>query len=542
MKKIFLIIPLLFGLLALFLFLSDQFERVDKAEEIALYECTSRFPLRFSYTDSITGKVVRKKADLDEDNNNRANFQGLKINQIPKNLFKKTFCIQQMNLSNNRLSTIPTAIQDLSEIRLLSLSNNWIKTIPFNAFSQNEHLNMLYLDGNYLQTLDLSTFVSIPFVSLNTNEIDTILPMNSHNRGFINHLDLNYNELDVVDLEIFKSIDSVSLALNNIKEIRPVSDDNSNRMINLNLKDNQLYRFPRAVQSLTQLRTLNLDGNHIGADPTFNELPFDQFKTIRHLILSGNRFTRFPKELGKLPQLGILNLNGNQIKGTVLFSGFNQLYELKITDQLIEHFVIDPASLLSLYELNFRENRISTFEVKEENTVLQRLDLQNNRLSFLPSSITKLKELEYLNLSKNKMKTLRNLTGLANLQELDLSRNSFAQIPLLYSNEPKNSFRVDLSANRIKVLDFERVNKNITELILSHSTISSIENLIKLPNLKKLNLRGNSKLKDFPLEIFDYLVNLKELDLRNTAIDFKKMRKINIKAIETGVTLKQNRY
>ena len=59
------------------------------------------------------------------------------------------------------------------------------------------------------------------------------------------------------------------------------------------------------------------------------------------------------------------------------------------------------------------------------------MDLSGNLITELPAAaLNRLKELQHLNLARNKLNFLpSNLRGLANLRRLDLSENSFRDIP-----------------------------------------------------------------------------------------------------------------
>lgn len=537
MKNI-IIIPILLLFLGFFLFQSDKTERIEKADEI----CLAQFPITFSYQNMIDDEKTIKDIFLDYEAG--IDLSNLYFTELPDDIFKNTPCIKKCNFASNSLLNIPTAIQYLPQLihldlnfntikhisrhsfvknkalQYLNLDNNKIRDISFSTFEQNKELQYINLNNNQLQTLDLNTFKTINRVNLTSNSIDTILPIIDQDAYQINHLNLNRNKLTSIDLNALKSIKSLKLGRNNIKKIQPIRQDNHPiNTTSLDLAYNKLSRFPVEIFLLDKLESLDLEYNNIGSDTNFIKIPFEKLQMVNFLNLSKNGFLRFPEELGKMPNLEWLFLDKNQITGSIIFKDFDQLSRLKIRNQSVKSFIMEKSQV---NHIDLSGNQIHTFKVTEKNTTLNELTLRDNQLSKLSPSINQLVGLNRLDLSHNNLKNLPDLSDLTNLKELELTGNDLTEIPnkdQLYPKYNNNPFTLYLSFNSIKTLDFERVNKNITELVLSNNNISSIENLTELPNLKKLYLNGNSNLKEFSTDVLYYLTNLEELNLENTSLD-----------------------
>lgn len=516
MKKTIIIIPFLLLLLGGFLYQSDHFEQVNKADEIALYQCIKQFPLKFSLTERTRG-TVRLKEYTD---NITAYFSGTDIDEIPEYILKNMSCVQAIELNENKLSAIPTGIRYLPELTRISFLNNRIQSIPDSTFKYNPNLNRIDLSLNQIKVLHLNAFKSIRSIDLGNNEIKKIFPVFDA-QSDIRYLELNSNSLTTVDLNAFRSVRHLNLSRNHAMDILPVHQQEKSELRSLNLSNNELMRFPKALFSLQSLNKLDLSNNFVGLDLKFNELPFEKLTAITELNLVKNNFIQFPTGLGKIPNLTRLNLKNNHFKGAVILNGFNKLTNLSIKGKSIESFTIEANSLRRLSILDFTDNKLLFFEIKEENHQLQTLNLSSNQLSDLPSSINQLSALEFLNLENNKIRKLPKLNGLNKLKRLNLSDNSLIEIPA------KEQFNIDsmgrltlvLSNNSITALDFERIYDNIEVLNLANNNIVNIKNLAQLPNLKELSLSGNPNLKQFPIEILDYLINLSKLDLTKTSID-----------------------
>jgi small GTP-binding protein len=196
-------------------------------------------------------------------------------------------------------------------------------------------------------------------------------------------------------------------------------------------------------------------------------------------------------------------------------------------------------------------------DVRDNNLVI--LDLNgswflDHKLTKVPSDIFDLKQINVLNLSRNKLKTLpddfgelQNLTSLdlsnnevlllpdsitelADLEKLDLSNNRFSNLPDSIANL-HNLRELDLSGNPLSVLPPAVFHlHNLTNLAVSSNNIDHIPEAIgQLKKLKNLNLSGNQL-----ISLPDRLVDLEQLEclylnsnrikvLPNFVFSFKKL-------------------
>ncbi|PRD31033.1 UNVERIFIED_CONTAM: Leucine-rich repeat-containing protein 20 [Trichonephila clavipes] len=79
--------------------------------------------------------------------------------KIPPQLPMKFFNISELNLSNNRLSTLPEELKDLKELLRLDLSHNDFMILPKVAFKI-PHLVFLSLKQNFI----VGTYFEAPFL------------------------------------------------------------------------------------------------------------------------------------------------------------------------------------------------------------------------------------------------------------------------------------------------------------------------------------------------------------------------------------------
>lgn len=131
-------------------------------------------------------------------------------------------------------------------------------------------------------------------------------------------------------------------------------------------------------------------------------------------------------------------------------------------------------------------------------TELTYLDLGNNDISDLGSSLSPLSNLIFLNLSSNSLKPYQNIfLHIHNIQELYLDHNSLTTLHLGYISHLKKIIKLDISDNFITEIG----NPIFSELL----------------NLEELNFRNN-RLTFLGKEAFSNLVKLKYLDLSNNEL------------------------
>jgi len=180
--------------------------------------------------------------------------------------------------------------------------------------------------------------------------------------------------------------------------------------------------------------------------------------------------------------------------------------------------VVPPeiAQLSKLDRLNLNNNRLTSLppeigQLKQ----LTELRLSNNELTTLPPEVCRLENLAVLDLSGNRLAALpAEIAQLTNLTELDLSGNTLTHLPGGIG-QLTNLKHLDLSGNTLAALPAEIAQlTNLTRLNLSGNTLTHLPGGIgQLTNLTHLELSGNS-LTAFPAEIAQ-LYNLGHLDLRS---------------------------
>ncbi len=228
---------------------------------------------------------------------------------------------------------------------------------------------------------------------------------------------------------------------------------------NVQLTNGRLKKVPNELKNCTELKYLDLFGNSIQEIPDW----FFQFNRLEHLSLRNNTLKELPTIVFTLQNVKYLNLADNQIPEITghyfknlmniekVDISYNQLTSipsdrleyskcrsLSIRGNKLQKFPNAISDVHTLEKLNLSENKISSIDDDAfdglENLI--ELDLSFNELTYLPTSLGKLKKLKRLNLSGNKISALpKEFENLTSLEFLDFDNNPIGRIPVEISSQ-----------------------------------------------------------------------------------------------------------
>ncbi|KAH9332015.1 hypothetical protein KI387_004123, partial [Taxus chinensis] len=253
---------------------------------------------------------------------------------------------------------------------------------------------------------------------------------------------------------------------------------------------------PQELGNLRRLTRLDLNSNKFGGNipPTLGNLSRLFWLDIANNNIGGS----LPLELGKLFGVGHFHFNKNRLSGSIPPEIFNENMTLKHV----------------LFDQNLFTGEIpSTIGLVHTITAL-RLD-RNFLEGSLPSNITSLENLSEMHISNNKLKgSIPDLSGMSNLQYLDLSNNSFdvSQIPLWFSS-------LDL----------------LTTIVIENGKLNGSfpSNVFILPQLETVRLARNSISGTLDFSIIESQT-LQEIDFEYNDIRSAFFHKTAIKIKLTG--------
>jgi small GTP-binding protein len=237
-----------------------------------------------------------------------------------------------------------------------------------------------------------------------------------------------------------------------------LKDLNSNTR-KVQLTTGRLKEVPDQLKICTAIKYLDLFGNSIQEIPDW----FFQFKNLEHLSLKNNTLKVFPTIVFTIENLKCLNLADNQIHeiNGHYFRNLMSIEKVDISYNLITSIPTERITFPKCKNLSIKGNRLQRFPtaVSDSHTLetldlsenkinlieddafdllenLIELDLSFNELTYLPTSIGKLKKLKRLNLSGNKISSLpKEFENLTSLEFLDFNSNPIGRVPVEISSQ-----------------------------------------------------------------------------------------------------------
>jgi predicted outer membrane repeat protein len=417
---------------------------------------------------------------------------------------------------------IPTSIENLLNLEILSLSNNYI-TIPNPSIYQLINLKELYLDNNQIYYIDndLGDLVNMEILTINNNEISSI-PDDIRFLSNLKELNASNNQLLSFNsyLNYLGQLQYLNLGNNYISEI-PSSINQINNLRKLYLSNNQISIIPNELFNLFNLRELYLQYNSI------YELP-DRFNNLSHLEVFQIQYNQLHELPSSICQIDVdFSLSGSEINS---FLKFQQNYfcfnlpsciNLHIDSQQIigeqDCYGSDLQVLSEILDLNQISGSPTNWGVWENDRLVE-LNMSNQNITELPENLGYLAELKILEFKNNQIITIPNsIEFLVNLDSLDLSNNNLTNLSTGFS-ELEDLNLLNLSGNDIE--NYPTVIDSIFSLNilnLSNNNIQFVsDNINNLENLYSLNL-SNNNIEQLP-EDLSSLININYLDISNNEI------------------------
>ncbi len=246
--------------------------------------------------EGFNGDVITSILDfIKKPEHDSLSLYNLSLTKIPTTIFTHPAFsrLKTLDLSGNRLATLPAEIGNLANLRELYLSNNRLTSLPA-EIGKLTNLQKLSLSGNQLATLpaQIGKLTNLRELYLFDNNLTT-LPTEICNLANLQRLDLSVNQLTALPDEIgnLTNLQSLDVYGNQLTAL-PTEIGNLANLQQLNLRSNRLTTLPAEIGNLNMLSRL---------DPTYNR-----------------SLTGLPAEILRLPQRCTVNLTGCDLSQTVL--------------------------------------------------------------------------------------------------------------------------------------------------------------------------------------------------------------------------------
>ncbi|XP_068633747.1 leucine-rich repeat-containing protein 1 [Battus philenor] len=353
--------------------------------------------------------------------------QSNRITELPRQLF---MChgLKYLDLSDNELQAIPTAISSLVNLQHLNISRNTLASIPDNMKAL-KYLMFLDLSVNPLEKLPdaITNLIALKELYLNDTYLE-YLPGNFGRLSNLNILELRDNYLMIL----------------------PKSLSRSTELLRLDIGQNEFQQFPEVIGRFLKLRELWIDSNSFTTIPAI----IKPLENLIHLEASNNMIEELAPEIGNCTQLLDLSLSINSL--TQLPDSIGQLCNLtslKLDNNRLYCLPESIGQLKSLEELmlmcNYLDKIPSSIGLLRK---LQYLNADDNMLKLIPPEIGSCSKLSVLSLRANKLCKIPSEIGhLTSLRVLNLVRNSLSCLPQSLLN-CDNLVALWLSENQSKPL------------------------------------------------------------------------------------------
>ncbi|XP_029686042.1 leucine-rich repeat transmembrane neuronal protein 4 isoform X1 [Takifugu rubripes] len=235
---------------------------------------------------------------------------------VPSNVSVTT---QGLSLRYNSLAHLRSRqFAGLSQLVWLYLDHNYIGTVDGQAFHGIRKLKELILSSNKVTQLENSTFHDVPNLrnlDLSYNKLQTLQPNQFRGLRKLLSLHLRSNSLKTIPMRVFldcRNLEFLDIGYNRLRSLTRNAFAGLLKLTELHLEHNQfskinLAHFPR----LTNLRVLFLQWNRI---KVLTQGPPWMWTSLQKLDLSGNELQVLePSTFQCLPNLQTLNLDSNKL-------------------------------------------------------------------------------------------------------------------------------------------------------------------------------------------------------------------------------------
>lgn len=491
------------------------------------------------------------------------------LKRLPLQLLNMFENLELINLSDNNFESINLiSLIEFSSLKEINLSNNFLKSFKsaivvkekvkdeiFDDEGQEDYNNLdsknddssnplffrierLDLANNQLKSgncLIISKFKNLKYLNLSNNLIqlnattpDTQLPWLKSPTKLKNLLELNLSknnklindENSSTSLRNQSSLSSFSVNINN--KYNPDS-----RIYSNNYTAYTSFKAPNSDVSISDKSQFS--NNSISSKSISSLNPFSSFNcltNLRKLDLSENNLYNMPNDIKDLKYLEELNLSGNKL----MFIP-NELTELKKLKRLLlkdnnltelcETFCSYANFRHELIKLDLSKNQLSNANFSRRIGLflnLIELNLSENQFDSIPNTLPK--NLEYLNLNKNKIKSLMTMPMSDSIykdNDLLLALN----MDEISKRKSKHLLKSSILSQKYKSNEFF-INNQKNESLYDQPDVDQFDQLLMphvffLRNLKILHLREN-QIQDVPSDFGVLNSNLEFIDMSSNLL------------------------
>lgn len=268
--------------------------------------------------DKMSGSIAGLKERIEiaaREQRPRLNLSGFALREVP--FLPKELCnLRELDLSGNRISKFPEQLCEFRDLEILDLGNNQISDLG-TAIGYLENLVSLDVSENWLKRLpdEISRCDRLCQLDLYANQLCDVTDVSSCLPN-VTLLDASTNHI--------RRLDYIHLRFPKLRE--------------LDVSNNVLKTLPDGFSKLSSLRKLNLDANQLTS--------VDELRGMNHLVelyCSDNSIEIMPLEIAHLPHLRAFSAANNKFDN--MPSDFDAVSDLRLrtaADAFIRDHIVGP--------------------------------------------------------------------------------------------------------------------------------------------------------------------------------------------------------
>jgi len=393
--------------------------------------------------------------------------------------------LRRLSISNNKISSIPSyTLHNLPDLQYINLAHNRLNSLPRDFLQTSSKIEDLIVSDNRLTRIDPRIFdgKQIGNVDFSRNWITLLTSHQFDIIQNIGQLDVSYNEITGLPNHLFNTdieleLDSLDLTGNSLYNIAPHFMPRARMLSFLRLGENYLSNIDRrSLQKYGKLIELDLHSNSF-VKVSHSMFPFSA--SMITLNLADNPLTDIDnRTFAKFPPLAFLDLSHTDLTHLDVedLNGVPELETLSLEYSKLEKLHIDQflhVTNLNVLRLSHCELRsISEINFGSQLNSLTELYLNHNPFHWIgDKSFSKLPRIQHVDLSH------------CNLTELHISDHAFTDSKIL---------TLQLSYNNLTDINQKWMNSltELKELNLTHNPIKGIKSdTFENSNIKSIDLR-----------------------------------------------------
>ena len=277
-----------------------------------------------------------------------------------------------------------------------------------------QRLTELTAHGSDIRNLaGLEHATQLKALHLGRNEIKDISPLEKLTR--LKQLELQSNKItDMSPLANLRSLEVLHIGWNRVTDLSPLTG--LIRLVSLNLEANQIREIS-VIGRLTRLESLNLHQNPISRGRG-DLSPLRNLRQLKSLSIRVNQLSDISRHIN-LSQLESLNLRWSQDIDLRVLGRLSQLKSLNLWDNREIQDITPLSRLTQLESLELGSNKISDVRPLANMTQLKVLGLRGNNIRDV-TPLARLVNLEVLRLRDNPIQDASPLAKLTKLREVDI--------------------------------------------------------------------------------------------------------------------------